>query len=364
MQRIIFNILKILENREKSLTSAEAARLLGAQGIELSERTIRHYLQLLEEKGYIEGKSKRGRRLTEKGRQELNQGFVSERIGLAINRINNLSFLSDFNIDTGKGKVILNVSYVSEDKAPQALSLLAKVLDSPYAMSKMMTVTKGGHLIGNLFVPPGTTGIGTICSITLNGVFLKAGIPVLSRFGGVVEVANHEAIRFASVISYESSSLAPLEIFMKSGMTDVLGTLDSGTGKILGSFREIPEASLDDARKLNEKMRKLGFTGIIVFGRPGETLLGIPVSPDKAGMVVLGGLNPFAALEEAKIPTESRAMATLAEYEQLKPVEAFQDTLSEGGFQVHRIMKHLNGKQENKQSNYWSIFSEMQQRTL
>ena len=37
-------------------------------------------------------------------------------------------------------------------------------------------------------VPPGKVGLATVCSVALNGVLLKAGIPVQSRFGGVLEV--------------------------------------------------------------------------------------------------------------------------------------------------------------------------------
>ncbi len=367
MQRVIFTILSLLSEKPETLTSSWITRHLHSRGIDVSERTVRHYLQVLEEKGYVEAERKRGRTITEKGKQELSHGFVSERVGFVINRINNLSFLSDFNIDTQKGKVILNISYIAEDKAHEALLLLRKVLDSPFATSDRIIIARQGEMLGELSVPPGHIGIGTVCSITLNGIFLKAGIPVSSRFGGIVDIVDGTPTRFASVISYESSSVAPLEIFIKSRMTDVLGVLHRGTGRILGSFREIPEASVADARKLNEKMKQNGFAGIILFGRPGETLLGIPVTADKVGMVVLGGLNPIATLEEAQIPTESRAMATLSEYGSLRPVHSFEDLQAAEAFQVRALIEHLRGKKhrENRQaSNYWSIFSEMQQSTL
>jgi repressor of nif and glnA expression len=367
MQRVIFTILSLLAEKPERLTSSWITRHLHDRGIDVSERTVRHYLQMLEEKGYVEAERKRGRTITEKGKQELSHGFVSERVGFVINRINNLSFLSDFNIDTQKGKVILNVSYITEDKAAEAVRLLAKVLDSPFATSDRIIIARQGEMLGDLCVPPGHVGIGTVCSITLNGIFLKAGIPVTSRFGGIVDIVDHTPTRFASVISYESSSVAPLEIFIKSRMTDVTGVLDHGSGRILGSFREIPEASVADARRLNEKMKKQGFHGIILFGRPGETLLGIPVTADKVGMVVLGGLNPIAALEEAAIPTESRAMATLSEFGHLKPVHGFDRSHADARFPVKALIEHLRGKKQQdarQASNYWSIFSEMQQSTL
>ncbi len=367
MQRVIFTILSLVAEKPEGVTSSWITRHLHDRGTDVSERTVRHYLQMLEEKGYVEAERKRGRTITEKGKQELSHGFVSARVGFVINRINNLSFLSDFNIDTQKGKVILNVSYIAEEKAAEAVRLLAKVLDSPFATSDRIIIAPQGGMLGDLCIPPGHIGIGTVCSITLNGIFLKAGIPVTSRFGGIVDIVDHTPTGFASVISYESSSVAPLEIFIKSRMTDVTGVLNNGSGKILGSFREIPEASVADARRLNEKMKKHGFHGIILFGRPGETLLGIPVTADKVGMVVLGGLNPIAALEEAEIPTESRAMATLSEFGDLRPVHGFEKLHADVRFPVRTLIEHLRGKkhQDGRQaSNYWSIFSEMQQSTL
>ncbi len=38
---------------------------------------------------------------------------------------------------------------------------------------------------------------------------------------------------------------------------------------------------------------------------------------DKAGMIIVGGLNPIAALEEAGVPTVSKAMSTLYKFSDL-----------------------------------------------
>jgi repressor of nif and glnA expression len=43
----------------------------------------------------------------------------------------------------------------------------------------------------------------------------------------------------------------------------------------------------------------------------------MPVGIDKVGLVVVGGLNPIAAVEESGIATRSRAMSTLYDYENL-----------------------------------------------
>jgi repressor of nif and glnA expression len=61
------------------------------------------------------------------------------------------------------------------------------------------------------------------------------------------------------------------------------------------------------------------------IGNPNTPLLEVPVGIDKVGMVVVGGLNPVAALEEKGILTESKAMSTLIDYSRLVPFNSIMD---------------------------------------
>ena len=107
-------------------------------------------------------------------------------------------------------------------------------------------------------------------------------------------------------------------------MTDVTHAVKNHCGRILASFRELPVVCVDEARSLAKKMADIGIGGILHIGNPNQPLLEMPVGMDKAGMVIVGGLNPIAALEEAGIPTESKAMSTLYEYSELI---SFKDAL-------------------------------------
>jgi repressor of nif and glnA expression len=64
-------------------------------------------------------------------------------------------------------------------------------------------------------------------------------------------------------------------------------------------------------------MESVGIGGILMIGNPNQQLLEMPVGIDKVGLVVVGGLNPIAAVEESGIATRSRAMSTLYDYENL-----------------------------------------------
>jgi repressor of nif and glnA expression len=326
----MFTILRILDKHQKPVGSTELAKELLSYGIDLSERTVRYYLKMLDEKGMTQVQGKKGRIITETGREELNHAFVSERVNFIINKIDSLAYLTDFNLDTLKGNVILNISFFPEKKIKEAFKIMTEVFTSRYAMGNRIKIAKGGERIGDIIIPKGCVGIGTICSITMNGIFLKAGIPVTSRYGGVLEIVDRNPSRFTALISYEGSSIDPLEIFIKGRMTDVTGAVKSSSGKILASFREIPIVSLNEAEGLTEKMSAKGIDGIIIFGKPNQPLLDIPVGVDKVGMIIVGGLNPIAAVEESGIFTESMAMSTLFEYSRL---QGFNEAISSFLFQ-------------------------------
>lgn len=317
MNKTMLAILKILEKQSDIIGSREISRQLKLHGIDLTERTVRYHLRILDERGYTEVFGKEGRKITHKGREELRYALVSERVGFVISRIETLSYLTTFNIETGEGDVILNISYFPEADFPAAAGILKEVFASPYVMSDRIIIARGGERIGDFTIPKGMIGLGTVCSVTINGIFLKAGIPVTSKFGGVVEVADWKPTRFTSLISYEGSSLDPLEIFIRSKMTDVLGAVKEHSGRILASFREVPVVCIDEAQRLAKKMSERGIGGILLIGNPNTPLLEVPVGIDKVGMVIVGGLNPIAAIEESGIQTQSKAMSTLHSYSDL-----------------------------------------------
>ncbi|MGW8272350.1 MAG: DUF128 domain-containing protein [Thermodesulfovibrionales bacterium] len=321
MNNTMLAILKVLEGHAGIVGSREISRRLKRHGIDLTERTVRYHLKILDERRLTQVFGREGRRITDKGKQELHHADVSRKVGFVISKIESLSYLTTLNLETMSGKVILNVSLLPEERFEDALSVMRTVFGSPYVMSDRLIVAMSGEKVGNLLIPRGRVGVGTVCSVTINGIFLKAGIPVSSRYGGVVEIADGVPKRFLSLISYEGSSLDPLEIFVKSGMTDVLGAVTNRTGRVLASFREIPVVSLEEARSLAGRMEENGIGGILLIGDPNKPLLEVPTGIDRAGIVVIGGLNPLAAIEEAGIPTESRAMVGLHSYEHLMRID-------------------------------------------
>jgi repressor of nif and glnA expression len=319
MNKVVLAILKILDKEKVPIGSREIAKRLRFYGIELSERAVRYHLKILDERGYTEPSGKQGRIITEKGKKELYNALVLENPSFIISKIETFSYLTTLNLNTLEGDVILNVSFFPERDYLKALKIMKPVFRSPYVMSDRVMIKRGGEYIGDICVPKGKMGIATVCSITINGILLKAGIPIISRFGGLAEVANKELTRFVSVISYEGSSLDPHDVFIRSRMTEVTNAVKKGQGKILASFREIPIVCIEKVKQLCDELVKKNIKGILAVGEPNKPLLGVQPSVDRAGLVIAGGLNPIAALEEAGIVTENNAMATVCPFSYLKP---------------------------------------------
>jgi repressor of nif and glnA expression len=317
-QRKTAGILRILEDAGRPLGSTKLARALRAAGIDLKQRMVRNYLEALDASGHTVNLGRRGRRITDVGRRELDSAVIIDKVGFIDARADDLAFRMTFDLTRRTGTVIVNLSSVPTDRLPEARAVAARVMEAGLGMGRLGIVSSEGHEAAGL--PPAAAGravIGTVCSITLNGCLRAAGIPVVSRFGGLLEMRDDRPVRFTHVIHYNGTTLDPLEIFIKARMTSVLAAAATGTGTIGASFREVPAVALPLVQKIIGEMADSGLGGRIVVGEPNRPLLEIPVAAGRVGIVVSGGLNPLAAIQESDIPTENHALSRLCEYSSL-----------------------------------------------
>jgi hypothetical protein len=322
-------ILSVLKNSSEPLSSSKIAEELLSLGHEVSERTVRLYLQDLNRDRLVESSGKRGHRITDQGMNHVQTANIIEKVGFLSAKIDTMTYHMNFDLNTTSGTVVINMTVVDPRKFARNIPLVSKVYADGYAMGHLMTFLKPGESLGHMTVPDGMIGIGTVCSITLNGVLLKHGIPTTSRFGGLLELQNRKPVRFAEIIMYDGTSIDPLEVFIRSGMTNYLGAVTSGNGLIGASFREFPAASRDLVEQLAEKLRRIGLGGLLTIGRPGQAVLDIPVSEGRVGAIVIGGLNPVSILEEKGIRAYSRALAGLIDFGRLFRYEEMKSRLNE-----------------------------------
>ncbi len=315
----------MLDEAGRPLGSTKIARALRAAGIDLKQRMVRNYLEALDAEGLTVNLGRRGRRITDRGRDELASAVIIDKVGFIDARAEELAYKMTLDPGRRSGTVILNLSTFAENRLDEARAIVAEVMRAGLGMGLYGAEVAGGGALGGYRVAEGQAALGTLCSITLNGLLHARGVPVASRFGGLIEVRDGEPVRFAHVIHYDGTTLDPLEIFIKAGMTTVLDAARTGTGVIGGSFREIPAAALPRAEAIIREMVEAGLAGLIRVGHPSRPLLEIPVGQGRAGVVVAGGLNPLAAVQEAGIPTENHALARLCDLTSLRPLTESMD---------------------------------------
>ena len=308
-------ILKILSESTEALGARVIANRLKEYGFELGERAVRYHLRLMDERGltFLMGQ-RDGRVLTDKGMEEVQSALVQDKVGFSISKIETLAFRTTFDTEKCTGLLPVNVSLFNKGDFKRALKAMKLAFDSGFCTSDLVAIASEGQQLGEVTVPPDKIGLATVCSIIFNGVLLKAGVPMESRFGGILQMRNHQPLRFVELIDYSGCSLDPSNIFLKARMTSVAEVISIGEGKVLANFREIPAVCRSVAVKVTTDLQEAGFGGLVTIGNTSEPVCEMPVGLNKIGLILLGGLNPVAVAEEAGIGAENLGMSTVMEY--------------------------------------------------
>ena len=310
-------ILKVLSESSEPLGSITIARELESHGVHLSERTVRYHLRIADERGFTRPLGRDGRMITPEGMQELNSALATEQVGFVIERIELLAFQTTFDPQLRSGRVGINTSLFPKDKFKKALRAMREAFGADLCVSDRVGIATEGEKLGDVVVPEGKVGLATVCSGIINGVLLKAGIPMESRFGGILEVRNSTPRRFVAIINYAGTSVDPSGAYIKAKMTGVREAAATGSGRILANFREVPAPARPRVESILAQLKAAGIGGVVRVGETSEPVCQIPVGLNKVGIILLGGMNPVAAAEEAGIEADNVLEAGMAQFEGL-----------------------------------------------
>ncbi len=317
VERKVISILKILNASQEPLGARIIAYRLKDYGVELGERAVRYHLKLMDERGLTQLVGREGRVITESGIEELESALVVDKVAFAISRIELLAFRTDFDLDKRTGSVPVNISFFPKEKFGKALQAMKPAFAKGLCVSDLVAVAQEGEMFGELIVPQGKVALATVCSIVVNGTLLKVGVPMSSKFSGIVQIRSHQPLRFVAVIHYSGCSLDPSEVFIRAGMTSVTVVARKGEGEILATYREIPALCQSMAEEVMAKLEAAGLGGLLLMGNTSEPVCEIPVELNRIGIILFNGLNPVAAAKEAGIEAESHGMSTVMEYQSL-----------------------------------------------
>jgi len=310
-------ILRIVNESMEPMGARVIAQRLEEYGVLLCDRAVRYHLKLMDERGLTRLIGRDGRVITERGMEELENALVSDKVGFVISKIELLSVQTTFDWEQRRGTVPVNVSFIPKGHFKRARDEMKGAFESRLCVSDLVAVAGEGERLAGAYVPSGKVGIATVCSLVVNGALLKAGIPMDSRFGGLLQMRDGKPFRFVELIQYSGCSLDPSAIFITGRMTSVAKVVKRGNGKVLANFREIPAICRPVADEVFAGLQESGLGGLLVMGDISQPVCEMPVEMNKIGIILLGGLNPVAAVVEAGIEIDNSPMSGVIDYENL-----------------------------------------------
>jgi HTH-type transcriptional regulator, global nitrogen regulator NrpRI len=316
-QRRLIEILRVIDECDKPIGARAISDVLSGRGYELGERAVRYNLKILDELGFTKKHGYSGRALTQLGINELKDALVNDRIGFVNTRIEEYMYRTSFSADLGSGDVIANISLVGKGDAENALEAVDRAFDAGYSMCRRMLIFEGDEL-PYITVPEDCLGIATLCSITVDGMLLKRGVPVNTSFAGIIEVKDGAMGSFSDLVAYAGTSLDPMKVFMARKMTRIGDAISRGNGKVLANVREVPLAAEESARKILDELKGAGIGGTTIIGEPGEPLMGCPVGAGKIGIALCAGVNGVVFAEEMGLRIKTMPISTLMDYRLMK----------------------------------------------
>ncbi len=353
-------ILAALRNQpwKELVTTRDLVETLASQGLEWSERTLRLYLFEMAELGLIERHGRRGYRLAAAGAEVARELTIAKRLDSILAHMEetlcHVGGPDGFDLRRGQGLVSVNGYVIPLQLANHLVEELDVVFRAGLAVGARVLFAAPGEDILGREVPAGCIGLGTMCSLTIAGLLLKRGVPTTPVFGALLKLADRQPSHVVEMIRYEGTSLSPNELFIRADLTSVGKAARTGSGLITASYREVPMGALPILRQIQDECQAAGFQGILHVGRPGQSVLNIPVHEGRAGVLLATGLNPLASLWErdhgmlqmgggSTFKLEgSRPMVGPTPYEDLIPI-------SEAGAAIQRLANehHVGSRSES-----------------
>jgi repressor of nif and glnA expression len=224
---------------------------------------------------------------------------------------------------TGEGNVVYNLSLIKNEDLEFAISVLKDAHKTGVTVSGLVKFYSSGERVSDYVIPPGYTGICTMCSITFDGLLIRRGIPINPIGGGVVEVEKRTPIRFTHIILYEYTTIDPLQVLLSQKITAVTSVMRRGSGTILANIREFHMEAEPLVGTVLDELASSSYSGILEVGMPNVPLLGVPVSPQFVAIAAVGGTNPVAAIKEGGRWVETLAMKGLIDIKEMEEISGY-----------------------------------------
>ncbi len=238
-------------------------------------------------------------------------------------RIEDFAMQVTYSPREGIGNVVYNLSVILNEDLERAIRIIKDAYKSGICVSGLVRFIEENEGIQEYRVPPGHTGIITMCSTTLDGILLRKGVPLKPIGGGVVEIEQRSPRRFTHMILYEYTTIDPLQVLISQEITSINEVMRRGSGNILANIRECHMEAEHLIGDVLDELASSNFSGILEVGLPNSAALGVSVDPQYMGIVAVGGTNPMAAIKEQGYYIQTQAMKGLLDVQTLIEISEF-----------------------------------------
>ena len=320
-------ILELMDQLDRPAGASALAERLGGAG--LQPRSVRYHLMRLDREGLTRLVSRRrGREITDRGREVLSGRRVERPAGDWRTREEGLAPGMEFRIREGRGTVAMDTAFVHQSQLLRCVEDMKPVFGGRLGTGGRIVVAREGERLGGETVPRHHVGFGVVSTAALCAILRAEGLPVHTRSGVLVEMREHQPVRIVDRIGYSDTTIDPSVLFIRAAMTRVRECARSGTGLVCACLIEIPESGLDRLHGTVRAMERHALGGTLKIGRPGQPILNAPVPDGRVGWLLASGLNPWAAIHETGATIRLHPCAGLESYSRLRPFHEWRDRLA------------------------------------
>ena len=229
----------------------------------------------------------------------------SSQIPFLLSKSWNLIEEVDFDINTGKGNIIANISRIDEKDLDNAIDIMKETYtNSPEHINPFYKIIKHNN---------GKVDIATVCSLSIDGILINNHIMSTPKYGGLLELEDHPM--FIELISYNGSSIDPHKIFIYKHLTSVHKE-NFESKRVLASLKEVSYVAKSESEEILSKLEKIGFS-IYKISNPRELIYNAKIDNYNFGIVAGSGLNTIAAIKENNINIEVKALEKLIPFNEM-----------------------------------------------
>jgi repressor of nif and glnA expression len=127
-------------------------------------------------------------------------------------------------------------------------------------------------------------------------------------------------VRFTDILTYESTTIDPIDVLMSQDLTSVTDVITTGSGKILANMRIVPMHARGRVEDALDTLKSANFDSILWVSEPNTDVLGVPIERDHIGIVAIGGTNPMAAVQEQGTPIHTHAFSELVDVSEMETI--------------------------------------------